>query len=346
MFELAKSFHEEGHEIFILSGQDGWLTDKAMSVGIKVFFSKKIKNGYSPVGLLEGYFDVLKITKNINPDIIHGHSSIAGLISRAVAQKLKKKSFYTAHGVPYSPGYPLKHRLLSAAAEFCINAFTSTNIIYVSKKDLYLSEKFNVAPLDPIRKHVIYNGISALKKRSDKKFKTLKVVMAARFQYPKDHRTIVETARLLKNENVEFHLVGDGPGKSAIENLVKEYHLENVFFHGAIPDFKDHLHNYDLFFLTSYSEGLPVSLIEAMSAGLPVIASNVGGIPEIITEDVGFLIGTSDYVTCSNIIRRFLTDTDLAIKSYNANNRFKLTFHKDYMLESVKRLYYKSLITY
>jgi glycosyltransferase involved in cell wall biosynthesis len=112
----------------------------------------------------------------------------------------------------------------------------------------------------------------------------------------KGQRIIIEALkrvdyRVLKD--IHLTLIGDGPDKYMLERLVQEYNLEkNVSFAGKVANEKVplYLKRTDIFILMSYNEGLPISIIEAMRTGLPIISTNVSGIPEVVTENLNGLL--------------------------------------------------------
>ena len=99
---------------------------------------------------------------------------------------------------------------------------------------------------------------------------------------------------LLEKPNIELHIVGDGSERSRLEQMVRASGLNNVVFHGFQRDVDQYLNRADILMMPSRTEGLPMSLIEAASAGLPVIASKVGGIPEVVTHDENAILVSPD----------------------------------------------------
>ena len=111
-------------------------------------------------------------------------------------------------------------------------------------------------------------------KKNEKHFPP-RVLSVARFKHPKRIDLLL---RVAKDLDIELYLVGDGPLKKDLEEQYKD---KKIYFLGEIEGFED-FYKYDIFALISESEGLPLSAIEAMSAGLPLVLSNVGGCSELI----------------------------------------------------------------
>jgi glycosyltransferase involved in cell wall biosynthesis len=124
------------------------------------------------------------------------------------------------------------------------------------------------------------------------------LLQVARLDYLKDHVTAVRTLERVVRERpeVKLVLVGEGPERGKIEQAVRERRLEGqVIFLGLRNDVPRLLGAADLFLLTSVSEGIPVTLIEAMAAGLPVVSTNVGGVSEVVAEgQTGLLAPAGD----------------------------------------------------
>jgi glycosyltransferase involved in cell wall biosynthesis len=151
----------------------------------------------------------------------------------------------------------------------------------------------------------------------------LRVLMAARFDEIKGHRYALEAVARLKamGVNVLLHCAGDGTCKATVENYARALDvLERVRFPGVL----DHVellaqlrdHRWDVALLPSietarHREGIPVFLIEAMAAGVPVVATHTGGIPELLSSDAGVLIPQRDASALADALARLAADGDL-----------------------------------
>jgi glycosyltransferase involved in cell wall biosynthesis len=176
------------------------------------------------------------------------------------------------------------------------------------------------------RVEVLYNGIDVVKfsaandraearralQVADGEFVILQV---ARLDYLKDHGTALRTlARVLKSvPNARLALIGEGPEQSAIEQRVSEYRLgEAVRFLGTRTDVHRLLAGADVFLLTSLSEGIPLTVLEAMAARLPVVGTDVGGMSEVVVHGItGYLCRARDDVALADRIARIAGDSEL-----------------------------------
>ena len=141
-------------------------------------------------------------------------------------------------------------------------------------------------------------------------------------------------------------LVGDGPERSRIENLVHERGLtKSVCFMGKLQDFTEVLQCSDLFLLPSETESFGLAALEALSCGVPVVASRIGGVPEVVTHgEVGFLSDVGDIADMSKHALKLLTDDNLLRQfSQNARNRAVELFSQEKMCDRYESYYYEIL---
>lgn len=160
----------------------------------------------------------------------------------------------------------------------------------------------------------------------------------------KGHRDLIRAAKVISQEfpAATFLLVGDGPERASLEGMAAELGLsKTVLFLGRRNDVPNILACCDLFALPSWAEGLPNSVLEAMAAGVPVVATGVGGTPEIIQDGVnGLLVPSRDSLKLAQAIARFLREPKLAQELAEAAQvRIRLEFSFDRLLEELDRLY-------
>lgn len=151
----------------------------------------------------------------------------------------------------------------------------------------------------------------------------LHILSVASLEEKKGHKYLLEACRLLSNRGVDFvcHLVGDGTLRAQIENQITEASLENkVILHGPLNriDVVKMMQSIDIVVLTSVQtksgdqEGIPVVLMEAMAMGLPVVASKLSGIPELVeTEQNGILVPQRGSIEIADAIQKLIEDVDL-----------------------------------
>lgn len=212
----------------------------------------------------------------------------------------------------------------------------------------------------PQRIRIIYNGIDlsahqngyhnreAIRREIGVGPGDLVVIQIARLDYLKDHATAIRTiARVVQRRPAtRLVLVGDGPEREKIETLTREKKLEaNVRLLGLRTDIGRLLPAADLFLLTSISEGIPLTVIEAMAAGLPVVATQVGGMPEVIEADQsGLLVPSGDDAALAEAVLRLADDPHLRRQLGLAGRaRAYALFSETRMHSEYQRLYQEML---
>jgi glycosyltransferase involved in cell wall biosynthesis len=170
-----------------------------------------------------------------------------------------------------------------------------------------------------------------------------RMVMPARFQAPKDHETLIKALMPLKSLNWELQLLGDGTETlDRVKKMVAQSGLtDKITFGGYVEDIEDYLAESELCILISHSEGFPLSILEAMSLNLPIIASNVGGIPEQVIDGYnGYLIQRNDAETLTEKIRLFMNNPTLRREmGDNSRDFYEKEFKLDKMVDRTLAVY-------
>ncbi len=159
----------------------------------------------------------------------------------------------------------------------------------------------------------------------------------------KGHKILLEAVRKLidTRPQLKFVIAGDGPLREELSAERKRLKLEkNVFFLGHIPDVEDLLAAADLFVLPSLKEPFGIVLLEAMAARLPIVATNAGGVPEIIKDESGILVPPNDSGALAAAIDKLLNDTDYQRTLVNnAFQRVSTEFSIKKMVDLTDELY-------
>jgi glycosyltransferase involved in cell wall biosynthesis len=171
---------------------------------------------------------------------------------------------------------------------------------------------------------------------------TVHVIMVARFESPKDQNLLVRAMSQLQDLPWTLELVGEGPTRTATEKLVAELHLERrVSFPGACTDVPARLARSDIAVLASHWEALPLTILEAMRAALPVIASNVGGVPELIEHNVnGLLVAKASAEELAQALRTLITQPELRRRMGSCGRqRYEREFTQELMAQRLANIY-------
>ncbi|QJI16862.1 MULTISPECIES: glycosyltransferase family 4 protein [unclassified Pseudomonas] len=342
LLDLASGAQKAGHEVVILVGGEGVFLKHASARGIRVVSLKFVVREIDFFKDMLALFELRKYIKEINPDLIHLHSSKVGILGRVTAKLLRIPVVFTAHGWAFTEGVSPRSRAVYKVVERVMARFAS-RIVTVSDYDRNIALRAGIGNDKLIS--TVHNGMPAL----DKEFSIFqdtalpKMIMVARFDEQKDQLCLIRALESLKDMQWELEFVGDGPSIFYVRQLVKEIGLEGrVQFSGACDDVPRRLADAQLFLLITNWEGLPLTILEAMRAGLPVIASDVGGVSEAVeNEQTGFLVGRNDVDTLSATIRTMLSSAKLRSEMGDAGRKkFERDFRFDMMLEKTLSVYH------
>jgi len=169
----------------------------------------------------------------------------------------------------------------------------------------------------------------------------IKVISICRFVEQKNIKEILEIAKILNN--IDFEIIGDGPMFKEIQNLIYYYDLKNLKLFGSTENVFERLYLSDIFLSTSLYEGLSISILEAMSIGLPIVASQVIGNIDTIEHNLsGYLYKLNKIDEAAKYIKLLSDDNNLRIKlGFAAFKRQRKYFSIKKMLISYEHLYKK-----
>ena len=307
----------------------GPLRIAAEEAGARFIPLEHVRRPVRPWRDLAGFLELVRLLRRERPDIVHVNSSKAGLLGRFAASVVGVPiRIFTVHGWAFAA-----HSGLAAAfyrwADRLARPLTTVTVC-VSEHDRSTGIRAGTCTAEGAV--VIRNGIflgGAPRARHERARPLL--VSVGRLKAPKDFVTLARALALLPAGSFEAVVVGDGPDRPALEAELRRLGLEDsVQLAGERPDVPDLLAAADVFVLSSRSEGLPVSVLEAMAAELPVVASSVGGLPELVVDgETGFLVAPGDANELASALRRLIEDRDLrrrlgAVGLVRAQTRFNL----------------------
>lgn len=310
----------EANDIGIVVGEEGYLCDEAAKVGANIYIVPELTRSISPYRDLRAIRQVRRAIEEFHPDVVHAHCSKAGLVGRLAAWMCRVPSVYTAHGWRFAPGVAWAERLVAWPAEW-FGARLGRHVITVSSCDLRLAARYRIARADQVT--LIYNGISnSARPVRNASRNEIKIVMVARFAPPKDQLLLMQALQRLPHQ-VRLMLVGDGPTLIDMQKQAAVLGVaERVAFLGSRTDVAEILAESDLFVLASNSEGLPISIIEALRAGLPVVTTDVGGVRDSVMDSMnGWVVPRGDVSALREAIGRLASSPSMRISMGDAGRR-------------------------
>ena len=343
--DMALYVMKKGYKVSVLVGGSGIYTDLLNDNGIVVYPVEELKREINFKSDLKALPEIYKLIKRLSPDVISIHSSKAGILVRTISIFFKiPPCIFTAHGWSFSTKISNFRSFLYLFLEKTM-ALGTTLLITICNSDYKLAKKYKIISNKKLR--CIHNGMPFLKKieRNIKpKNSKFRLISVARFERQKDHKTLIEALGHLKNLSWELFLVGDGPLRQEIQSLVESYNLEErVFFLGRKNNVASLLEDADIFILSSFWEGFPRSIIEALRASLPVITSDVGGVQEsVINEFNGYVVPIKNPELMTIAIKNLLNNPTKCIDfGEKGRDLYESNFTFEKMAESTFKVYKK-----
>jgi len=354
VYELATSLPKNSFDAAVLMGGSGSLKERLDLCGIRTITIPELEKEVNIFKDIKTFFALIALLNKEKPDIIHLNSSKAGILGALAGRVVGiRKIIFTAHGWGFTEDRPLIERLFIRYFQW-LSVFLSHQTIAVSFK----TKKEMGGLLFAGRKiTVIYNGIerpvfktreSARKEIANEHKvpqKTFWVGTIAELHRNKGLKYAIEAFSLLNKstqKKLSYLVIGDGEEKQFLENLIDRHNLkEKIFLLGYKKDAALYLSAFDCFLFPSIKEGFPYAVLEAGMAKLPVLASSVGGIPEIIEQEkTGILVQPRS----SSAITQSL---QVLVESANLRKRYENNLHeivsaqytKGKMVQATKAVY-------
>lgn len=308
VFDLATGLPKDKFEVIVALGGNGILAEKLSKEKIRVIPINELERDVNIFRDWASFKALIEIFREEKPDVIHLNSSKIGIMG-AIAGKIAgvKKIYFTAHGWVYKEDRcPFKKFVLKIVS--WLNVLLTTKTIVISDCDYKSMKRW---PFAKRKLELIPNGIkefTPMEKEAAKK--TLWKKLGLTPSSMKNKLVIGTIAELHRNKGLifamqaislisektakkmAFVIIGEGEERERLSAFIRNKGLEDkIFLTGFMEDASKYLSAFDVFILPSVKEGLPYVLLEAGLASLPVIASDIGGIPDIVENNVtGILV--------------------------------------------------------
>ena len=323
---LSKKLVEEGHEVYVITYPHKEIKDidgihvigtKGLNIpGVRgLMFKKNAKKALE------------KLLEKEDIDIIHGHYLFpAGAAAVEVGKKHNIKTYVTAHGSDMFELYKSQPWIRSTIRNVLKDADGVFAVSNALKHEIVATGVVGIA--DKIK--LSWNSVD-IDKFSPKQNTTFKdehkltdkpiVMFVGNLIKRKNVDSLLE-AKKIANSDYDLVVVGDGPMYKNLTKKVKEENIRDVIFTGSRSDVENVIPSCDVLILPSFSESFGLVLIEALACGKPVIGSDVGGITEIINDDVGLLVNPKKVSSIAKAIDKIINDENFrVVLSMNARNR-------------------------
>lgn len=332
-FLLSQGLRERGHGVTVVAPESSPLSQKMVSIGIPV----RPINQSSELDLLSGV-RLARLSKEIEPDIVHAHTSRSLAVARlAQLLGLKGKLVVTRHLTRRPMNYFKYHRGVSrfiAVSNAVQSSLESAGIpessIDVVRNGVRLQrpQSNNAAPRTGLKGPVSLVAIGALTPE-------------------KNYPTLIEAAKLAQIEgaNVRWTVLGEGRERARLSRLIKKTSVP-VELRGHVPDVSPYLAEASALVHTATAEALGSGILEALAMGVPVVATRVGGIPEVITPEVGTLVDPTDASQIWRETSAWITDPPGRDAVREKGPKVAARFDVDLMIEGTLRSYDKALNDY
>lgn len=289
-------------------------------------------NGFNTI------YNLIRLINNNHYDCILSYFETSDIISVIASFFTKNKALISSRrdtGFRHSKKLKWLYRFLNKRFKVIIAASEAIN------------DSLSIAGIDQSKINLIYNGvdldrfqnINAQKIRNELNLdnETILLGMVANLTPVKNHQIVINCIKRFHENNIKIHLLlaGDGPLRNELEQYVKSNALDNyVHFIGRRKDIPDILSGIDIFILASETEGLSNALLEAMAAARPVVATNVGGNPEVVLNgQTGYLVRENDLYELYQAINKLVQSKSLRVKYGQAGfDRVKNEFSVDAMV--------------
>ena len=305
----------------------------------------------APISDLRALSSLRAAMRSFRPDVVHTHSSKAGILGRFAARLVGVPAVHTVHGFGFTPLQAAPMRFLYRTAERTMAEFTD-HFVTVSETDQLRGIELGIFP--PEKVTVIRAGVDFGRFRAAKDGDTVRerlgvpvgppmVTQVGNFKPQKAPLDFVRVAAAVQKQHPDcwFVMVGDGPLRETAEGLAHELGVEDrMVFPGWWSDVPGLLAATTVSVLTSRHEGLPCSVVESLAAGVPVVATAVDGTVEVVrSEDNGLLAPPGDIAGLAQSIGRLLADSGLRDRMAVAARDGLEDFDRDLMVRQQEDLY-------
>lgn len=339
--DLSQALIGLGHPTTVILGGTGMVSRDLEARGVPVISLRRLCRQINPWQDAMAVRELKKAVQHIHPDLVSAHTAKAGCIARLACSGTGIPVMYWPHGWAITDRISRRQGLVYRFVERA-TAPLAASIVNVCEYERKLALQYHIG--SPRQHRVIHNGVQEADpgQRAWPGQTPPRIVMVARFEEPKDHATLVEALGKLQHLPWSLSLVGDGPLLQAVHARVVRLGMEaRVQFAGHTVQVADALAAAQIFVLSTRSEAFPRSILEAMRAGLPVVASDVGGVREAVTDGYnGYVVPKQSIESLAKALGRLIGGPgERESMGANGRRRFEQRFTFGRMLTETVSLY-------
>lgn len=350
--DLALHLDHKRFEPVVAAGGDGALMAELRAARIRTISLKHAARDVALLRELRLGGELLRLIASERPDILHVNSSKLGGLGALIGRLLMRRVIFTAHGWPFHEAH--RSRLWRASA-YVLSWLTSVlahATITISELDrraamhfLFARGKIAHVPLGIQAPAFLSRADARRRLNLPLRDDAFSIGMIGELTANKDYRTALDALCMFDDESrrtLRLVIIGDGEDADDLRAYAAARGLtEHVIFAGEIPHASRCLRAFDCFLLTSRKEGLPYVLLEAGHAGLPVVAANVGGIPDLIShKSSGLLVPPANPAALAETLATLLADEEMGARLGEAlKQRVQSDFTLARMVADTEALY-------
>jgi len=363
LWTVLDQHQEFGDNVTLISGVDdgpeGELLSHARDAGVNVEVIPQLGRSLHPWKDWQSYWSLIGLLKQDRPQVLHTHSSKAGILGRAAARKLNIPVVHTVHGAAFHYGQPAVLYNLYKQAERWAGKRTDHFItVCDAMRDQYVAAGIR----SPGNYTTIYSGmdvdpflspsrpVEKIRRRLGISPGDVVIGKIARLFHLKGHHFVIDAAKRLipDHPEIKFLFVGDGVLREEYQKQIEVAGLTDHFiFTGLVPpsEIPDLIHAMDIVVHTSEWEGLARVLVQGLLAGKPVVSFDIDGAKEVVIPgETGFLVPLADLETLTESLETLVEDRSLGTRlGETGRERFTEPFRHQTMTRHIREIYQRLL---
>lgn len=307
---LATAQASAGHRVAVLAIHLGERREVPSILRLRQSGVRLHETVVTPRAYAVEWRNMRRLCRELRPQIVHTHGARCDVIDGLAARSLSVPTITTLHG---RTGGGLKWRVFEWTQHRAIRQFDAIIAVSRPQLDYLIADGFRGD-----RVHLIPNaytpvGVPIDREKARRQLAALPGVpligWVGRLSDEKGVDVLIDALPLLRDLPLQVAVIGDGPRAAAVRRRAADRGVDHrIRWHGIIPDAARLFGAFDLFVLSSRTEGTPIALLEAMAGKVPVVATRVGGVPDVISEAEALLVANEDVVALAGAIRACVAD--------------------------------------